>query len=258
MADSSIGLGTGSAGGGGGGLTLGPPTNTFNGATQAAAETARDTYATANPLWLAQYDDEPTFTIIISWPVTPTSTIYQSRRSNAWADVTVLIRGQSGSSGAAGTDGTDGLTDGTDGTDGSAGTDGMDGASGGGALQLLGTVGPRTVTAAQDDLWIDLGFDWPDDSDFIVYRRVGGALLIWLDAKEIYGDDAVVAGTIGAASVTAQRYTINDAGLSGTTYLGRNAAGRALIEFNNTIATAFTLQLYKYVQGNENGLQGPA
>ena len=93
--------------------------------------------------------------------------------------------------------------------------------------------------------------------NFIVYRRVGGALLIWLDGAEIYGDDAVVVGTIGAAAVTAQRYTINDAGLSGTTYLGRNAAGRALIEFNNTIATTFTLQFYKYVQGNENGLTRP-
>ena len=48
------GIGTGGAGG----LTLGPPTNTFTAATQAAAETARDTYATANPDWLAQYDAE--------------------------------------------------------------------------------------------------------------------------------------------------------------------------------------------------------
>ena len=36
------GIGTGGAGG----LTLGPPTNTFTAATQALAETARDTYAT--------------------------------------------------------------------------------------------------------------------------------------------------------------------------------------------------------------------
>ena len=250
--------GSGSGSGGAGGLTLGPVPNSFTAATRAAAEALRDAAATGiTGTLLAEYDANPTFTITLNWPAVPTNTVYQARRSSAWADVTGLVRGPRGIGGVDGTDGTAG-TDGTDGTDGVDGSAGTDGASGGGALQLLGTVGPRTVTAAQDDLWIDLGFDWPDDSDFIVYRRVGGALLIWLDGAEIYGDDAVVVGTIGAASVTAQRYTINDAGLSGTTYLGRNAAGRALIEFNNTIATAFTLQLYKYVQGNENGLQGPS
>ena len=88
--------------GGGGGLTLGPPTNSFNGATKAAAETARDTYATANPSWLAQYDAETTFTIQLSWPVTPTSTAYQARRASAWADVTPIIRGQQGLKGDEG------------------------------------------------------------------------------------------------------------------------------------------------------------
>ena len=86
------GVGTG----GGGGLTLGPPTNTFTAATQAAAETARDTYATANPLWLAQYDAEATYTIQISWPAVVTDTIYQARRSSAWADITPIIRGPRG------------------------------------------------------------------------------------------------------------------------------------------------------------------
>ena len=104
--------GTGSGGGGGGGgLTLGPPTNTFNGATRAAAETARDAYATANPTWLAEYDAEPTYTIALSWPTTPTHTVYQSRRSGSWADVTPLLRGPQGLPGSPGDDGTvaDGL-----------------------------------------------------------------------------------------------------------------------------------------------------
>ena len=83
-------------GGGGGGLTLGPPTNSFNGATRAAAEAVRDAYAVANADWLAQYDAEATFTIILTWPVVPANTIYQSRRGNAWADVTGLVRGPRG------------------------------------------------------------------------------------------------------------------------------------------------------------------
>ena len=86
--------------GGGGGLTLGPPQNSFSGSTRAAAETARNTYATTNASWLAQYDAEPTFTIIVSWPaVNPTNTIYQSRRGGSWADVTGLVRGPPGTSG---------------------------------------------------------------------------------------------------------------------------------------------------------------
>ena len=88
--------------GGGGGLTLGPPTNSFNAATETAAETARDTYATANPSWLAQYDAEPTFTIELSWPATPTNTKYQARRGSAWADVTPIIRGPIGNQGDQG------------------------------------------------------------------------------------------------------------------------------------------------------------
>ena len=94
------------SGGGGGGLTLGPPTNTFNGATKAAAETARNTYATANATWLAMYDASPTFTITLTWPVTPTNTVYQSRRGSAWADVTGLVRGPTGTTGSDGDDGT--------------------------------------------------------------------------------------------------------------------------------------------------------
>ena len=86
-------------GGGGGGLTLGPPTNTFNGATRAAAEAVRDAYAAANAAWLAQYDAEPTFTIILTWPAVPANTVYQSRRGNAWADVTGLVRGPKGAEG---------------------------------------------------------------------------------------------------------------------------------------------------------------
>ena len=98
----AVGIG---GGGGGGGLTLGPPTNEFTAANKAAAETARDAYATANASWLAQYDDEATFTIIVAWPATPTNTVYQARRSSSWADVTGLVRGPRG---LAGTDGDDG------------------------------------------------------------------------------------------------------------------------------------------------------
>ena len=89
--------GASSGDGGDGGLTLGPATNTFNAATESAAETARDTYAVANAAWLAQYDADPTFTIIITYGST---TLYQARRSSAWVNVTGLVRGPAGTNGA--------------------------------------------------------------------------------------------------------------------------------------------------------------
>ena len=87
----------GGGSGGAGGLTLGPSPNSFTAATRAAAETLRDdgTNGITGPL-LAQYDAEPTFTITLNWPATPTNTVYQARRSSAWADVTGLVRGPVG------------------------------------------------------------------------------------------------------------------------------------------------------------------
>ena len=110
----------GGTGGGGGGLTLGPPTNTFTAATQALAETARDTYALANADWLAAYDEEATYTIQISWPAVVTDTVYQARRSLAWADITPIIRGPRGAaSTVAGPAWHRRHSDGADGADGS-------------------------------------------------------------------------------------------------------------------------------------------
>ena len=86
----------GIGGGGAGGLTLGPPQNQFTGNNRAGAETARNNYATTNASWLAQYDAEPTFTIILTWGST---TIYQARRGGSWADVTGLLRGPAGTDG---------------------------------------------------------------------------------------------------------------------------------------------------------------
>ena len=76
--------------GGGGGLTLGPATNSFNGADRAAAEAARDAYAVANPLWLAQYGDDESLLIVLSWPVTASSGTYQVREHSQWLDISGL------------------------------------------------------------------------------------------------------------------------------------------------------------------------
>ena len=66
-----------------GGRTLGPETNKFSGTDKAAAETARDTYATNNPTWLARYDANSAINIELSWGALY---IYQRRVNNAWVD----------------------------------------------------------------------------------------------------------------------------------------------------------------------------
>ena len=65
------------------GRMLGPEQNVFNGATKEAAETARDTYATANPTWLPQYDADANLNIELRY-----GNLYQYQRrvENVWQD----------------------------------------------------------------------------------------------------------------------------------------------------------------------------
>ena len=71
-------------------ILLGPTPNTFNADTRALAETARDDYAAANPTWLATYDGEHSFAIVLSWPTTATSGTFQVRESSRWLDISGL------------------------------------------------------------------------------------------------------------------------------------------------------------------------
>ena len=73
----------GEGGGGGGGsligvLRFGPDQNNF------ADNTARDTYASANPTWLAQYDDDD------SLAHSPSEAQLQRRVSGAWTALTTV------------------------------------------------------------------------------------------------------------------------------------------------------------------------
>ena len=71
MVKSSVGVGIGGgAAGGGAGFTLGPETNEFgtsSTANKAAAQTLRNTYASANAAWLAEYNDNVDFLIELNW-----------------------------------------------------------------------------------------------------------------------------------------------------------------------------------------------
>ena len=67
------------------GQNLGPETNEFSGDTRADAESARDTYATANPTWLAQYDADDELNIRLTWN-SGALRVYQNRVEMVWTD----------------------------------------------------------------------------------------------------------------------------------------------------------------------------
>ena len=90
----------GRGGGGGSGFSLGPPQNVFTGASKTAAETARNTYATANSDWLSSYDSSEF--ILIRLDITGTDSVYQHRINSTWEDVAGVIEGPPGPKGDPG------------------------------------------------------------------------------------------------------------------------------------------------------------
>ena len=215
MPNSNILRGRG-GGGGGAGFTLGPATNTFGviTTTMAAAVTLRDDYATANVDWLAQYDANGALMVRLLHTGTPGATYYV-RAASAWVTVTAAIEGPRGPGG-------------------------IDGTPGGGAWELLGTFS-QTVSTVQDDIWLDLGFAWPTDTDWMIVSRLGGNASVPMYIPDITGRTA---GLVGGTPVAAQRRLVNDAGLAGTVYLGVTAAGGALIEFSQNHTTAVTIRFF--------------
>ena len=77
------------------------------------------------------------------------------------------------------------------------GIDGGPGAPGGGALELVGTYA-ETIVAATDDIWRDMGFDWPVGNKWCSFTVQNRAY--WFDGDWLYGDNAVDAALVGAAS----------------------------------------------------------
>ena len=88
-------------GAGGGGFTLGPEQNVFTGANRAAAETARDTYFTANPDNLAAYNADTNLNIRLEYDDSGNAVAqFQVRNGagNTWLDndSSIGVRGEDG------------------------------------------------------------------------------------------------------------------------------------------------------------------
>ena len=105
-------------GDGGGGVligALGPETNVFGTTTtadKAAAAVLRDTYATANPAWLADYNAHRRFFILLQWTGGQEQLQRRNVAGTAWEDVTGIIVGPKGAPGTDGLPGLPGVSDG--------------------------------------------------------------------------------------------------------------------------------------------------
>ena len=208
----------GATAGGGSGFALGPEENEF------ATATARNSYATANAAWLALYNGDRSLWIQVGGV---TGAIQRRNAAgNDWETVTGLIRGRTGGPGAAG----------------------------GGALEQYPTFARTSISAAEDDIWLDFGVDWDQSVEYMAFTRTGGNAFYWFRAAEIYGSpDSVSLGVIGAAPTAAQRYTVNDAGIGGAINLGIDAAGRALIEFTSSQSSPVSIIILKYISSDAQG-----
>ena len=121
---------------------------------------------------------------------------------------------------------------------------------GGGALELLGTW-TTDITNANDDQALDLGFDWPTDTDWLAITpkstgtaaNTGATFLQHLPSIR-----ALNPGTVGTQldDGNDERVQLNDQGLTGSFYLGRTSTGRALLEVSGPI-TGLSLAFYRYV-----------
>ena len=90
------------------GFAIIEPSGTFNAATQAAGETARNTYASNNADWLARLDANPSLLVRLTWPTTPTNAAFYGRANSSWVNLTALLA-QAGPAGPAGPNGRQGI-----------------------------------------------------------------------------------------------------------------------------------------------------
>ena len=94
-------VGGGGRGGGVGAVALGPAQNEFGTTTtasKAAAQTLRNTYATANADWLALYNGDRSFFIRLIWLNNAQAFQRRNAAGTAWEDVTTLAPGTRGAS----------------------------------------------------------------------------------------------------------------------------------------------------------------
>ena len=225
----------GGGGGGGSVLGLGPAQNTFGDATtanRAAAETLRDTYATANATWLAQYNDDLGLWIRLVW----NGGVAEQRRNsagNGWEDVTNVIRGQAGSMG-------------------------RDGTPGGGAWNSLGSHSESDPHASND--FFGTGITIPDGRPVIGYRLAGNqnsleqnAGIMMISANLLFSKAAADDGDTSTDDNSVHLPEFSSGGVvTGTVHAGYTSS-RELLIATTTANQTTSIEVFEYVPATAQG-----
>ena len=217
--------------GGGGGILLRVPNDVFNGATKAAAETARDAAITDT----TPFDENPALAIIITWPVAVTDTVYQARRGSAWADVTGVVRGPIGPSA-------------------------IDGAPGGGAIEQVGDILDGTASRpANEFIGTGIMLGERGDTPYLAYSLVPSTLaLLWFSTDGLYDIAEAAAGdtsTDGTGTIERNRLRMPESAgssVSGSVDAGRTAANELLLS-TTSANVDITVEFFRYIPSVAQG-----
>ena len=161
---------------------LGPPQSVFTGNTEAAAETARNAYAAANPGWKAAYQADQRLFVLVRWGSggNEKATVL-SEDGITWREIAFAFVGREGRMGVAGTPGGGAIED------------------TGIVLDLRGSV----VITANEFMSTGLMLGERGDTPIVLYQLEANALaLLWFFTEDLYdlptasdGDTADVSAT---------------------------------------------------------------
>ena len=193
---------------------LGPPQSVFTGNTELAAETARNTYAAANPGWTAAYQADQRLFVLVRWGSggNEKATIL-SADGTTWREIAFAFVGREGRMGNAGT-------------------------PGGGAIDDTGIVLDLRSVVITANEFMSTGFMLGErgDTPIVLYQLEANALaLLWFFTEDLY--DLPTASDGDTADVSAAgRNALNlpesaGSSLSGTVRGGITDAGELLIAF---------------------------
>ena len=234
----NAGIGTAaSRAGGGSGVSLGPVQNTFgdtSSANQAAAETLRDDYATANADWLALYDGDRAFLIRLVWSGNAQAFQRRNVAGNGWETVTRVAPG-------------------------TPGTPGTDGAPGGGAIESTGIVLDLRTTNIADDEFRSTGLmlGARGTTPQLLYRVEANTLaLLWFSTDQLYDLATAAAGTdIDTTGTDRNALSLPESSgssVSGNVMAGITAANELLIAFTEDDPDTY-VEFFRYVPSEAQG-----
>ena len=217
---------------------LGPEQNIFLGATEAAAETARNTYASTNPVWNATYQVDQRLFVVLRWGTGGQKATVLLEDGITWRDISYAF----------------------------VGAKGMRGTPGGGALENLGIVLDGTgARAANEFIATGVMLGERGDSPYLGYRlNVSTLALLWFSTDELYdierasAGDTSTDGSTGPPVVLRTRYTLPESAgssISGTVHAGLTADGELLIS-TTTANVDITVEFFKYIPSVQQSANG--